>query len=252
MSAASRVIDLSSIKVACRDCSLARLCLPMGLEPSDMDRLDSIMSRPRPLKRGEHLFRCGDAFRSLYAVRSGSLKVYTPCQDGTEQVLGFHLPGELVGLDAIEHERHVCSAKGLETTTVCTMPYERLQELVGDIPSLHHHFMKLISKELARDEAMLLLLGKGNAEERLATFLLSLSRRFRDRGFSECEFNLSMSRHDIGNYLGLAVETVSRMFSRLQDEGVLTVHRKNIQLHDLGRLRGMIHLPKPGGLVDCQ
>ncbi len=246
MSAASRVIDLTNIRTACRECSLARLCLPMGLAPQDMDRLDAVMSRPRPLKRGEHLFRCGEDFRCLYAVRSGSLKVYTPCHDGTEQVLGFHLPGELVGLDAIEHERHVCSAKALETTTVCTMPYERLQELVGDIPSLHHHFMKLMSKELARDQAMLLLLGKGHAEERLATFLLSLSRRFRDRGFSESEFNLSMSRHDIGNYLGLAVETVSRMFSRLQEEGVLTVHRKNIQLHDLGRIRAMIHLPEPG------
>ena len=131
MSAASRVINLTSMKVACRDCSLSRLCLPMGLARSDMDRLDAIMSRPRPVRRGEHLFRAGDPFRSLYAVRSGSLKVYTPCQDGTEQVLGFHLPGELVGLDAIEHEQHACSAKGLETTTVCV----RLPSVPCEIPS---------------------------------------------------------------------------------------------------------------------
>ena len=131
------------------------------------------------------------------------------------------------------------------------MPYDRLQELAKDIASLQQHFIRLMSKELARDEAMLLLLGKGNAEERLATFLLSLSRRFKDRGFSESEFNLSMSRHDIGNYLGLAVETVSRMFSRLQEEGVLTVHRKNIHIHDLDRLRAMIHLPEPGMPIRC-
>ncbi len=251
MSVTTKLVDLASMKVACRECSLSRLCLPMGLDPSEMDRLDAIMSRPRPLRRGEHLFRAGDAFRSLYAVRSGSLKVYTPCEDGTEQVLGFHLPGELVGLDAIEEEQHVCSAKALETTTLCVMPYDRLYELAKDIQSLQHHFIKLMSKELARDEAMLLLLGKGNAEERLATFLLSLSQRFKDRGFSESEFNLSMSRHDIGNYLGLAVETVSRMFSRLQEEGVLSVHRKNIHIHDLGRLRAMIHLPEPGSPMRC-
>ncbi len=223
----------------------------MGLSSRDMDRLDVIMSRPRPLRRGEHVFRAGEPFRSLYAVRSGSIKVYTPCEDGTEQVLGFHLPGELVGLDAIEDERHVCSAKALETTSVCAMPFDKLQELANQITSLHRHFIRLMSKELARDEAMLLLLGKGNAEERLATFLLSLSQRFKDRGFSETEFNLSMSRHDIGNYLGLAVETVSRMFSRLQDEGVLTVHRKNIHIHDLTRLRAMIHWPEPGAPMHC-
>ena len=251
MTVPNRIVDLATIKVACRECSLSRLCLPMGLTPPEMDRLDAIMSRPRPLRRAEHLFRAGEPFRSLFAVRSGSIMVYTPCADGTEQVLGFHLPGELVGLDAIEDERHVCSAKVLETTSVCAMPYDRLQELAHDIPSLHHHFLRLMSKELARDEAMLLLLGKGNAEERLATFLLSLSTRFRDRGFSESEFNLSMSRHDIGNYLGLAVETVSRMFSRLQEEGVLTVHRKNIQIHDLSRLRAMIHWPAPGTPMRC-
>jgi len=251
MTVANKLIDFSAIKVACRECSLARLCLPMGLNGPDMDRLDTAMSRPRPLRRGEHLFRAGDPFRSVYAVRSGSIKVYTPCEDGSEQVLGFHLPGELVGMDAIEEERHVCSAKVLETTSVCAMPYDQLAELAQDIPSLQQHFIRLMSKELARDEAMLLLLAKGNAEERLATFLLSLSTRLKDRGFSDSEFNLSMSRHDIGNYLGLAVETVSRMFSRLQDEGVLTVHRKNIRIHDLGRLRDMIHLPEPGTPMRC-
>jgi CRP/FNR family transcriptional regulator len=242
MSAGNRFLDIASIKVACGECSLSRLCLPMGLEDGDIERLDGLMKRPRPLRRGEHLFRAGDHFHSIYTVRSGSVKTYTPCQDGSEQVIGFHLPGELVGLDAIENERHVCSARVLETTSVCVLPFDRVQDVARDLPSLQRHFLRLMSKELAQDEAMLMLLGKASAEERLVTFLLSLAQRFKARGFSESEFNLSMSRHDIGNYLGLAVETVSRMFSKLQDEGVLSVHRKNIRIHNPQRLRAMLRL----------
>ncbi len=247
----NRMLDFTSLKVACAECSLYRLCLPMGLEEEDMDRLDAVLKRPRPFRRGDHLFRTDEPFRSIYAVRSGSIKTYAPCEDGTEQVIGFHLPGELVGLDAIEDDRHVCSAKVLETTSVCELPYERLLELAKEMSSLQRHFLKLMSKELGRDEYMLLLLGKATAEERLATFLVNLSQRFKMRGFSETEFNLSMSRHDIGNYLGLAVETVSRMFSRLQEDGVLTVHRKNIHIHDLSRLQAMIHLTRPDRLGCC-
>lgn len=235
-----KALEITHVKVACSDCSLSRLCLPMGLDGEDLERLDALMRRPRPLRRNEHLFRSGDGFHSIYAVRSGSLKTYTPCEDGTEQVIGFHLPGELVGLDAIESEENVCSAKALETTSVCELPFDRLQELASELPSLQRHFFRLMSRELARDEAMLLLLGKRTAEERLATFLLSLSERFKARGFSECEFNLSMSRHDIGNYLGLAVETVSRMFSRFQDEGLIAVHRKNIQITNLDGLKALL------------
>ena len=235
------MLDITSIKIACSQCSLNRLCLPMGLEVEEMDRLDAILKRPRPLKRGENLFQAGERVHSLYAVRSGTIKTYTPCEDGSEQVIGFHLPGEVVGLDAIEREQHLCSAKVLETASVCELPFERLQELAGEIPSLQKHFFRLLSQELAKDETMLLLLGKATAEERLATFLVNISRRFKARGFSDREFNLSMSRHDIGNYLGLAVETVSRMFSRFQDEGVISVHRKNIVINDPERLGRMAH-----------
>jgi CRP/FNR family transcriptional regulator len=241
MSVTQPLLDFASLKVACRDCSLSRLCLPMSLDGREMARLDEVLRRPRPLRRGEHLFRNGDRFHAIYAIRAGSAKTYAACDDGSEQVVGFHLPGELVGLDALEGERHVCCARALETTSVCELPYERLQDLAQQLPSLQRHFFKLLSQELARDEAMLLLLGKATAEERLATFLLSLSARFKARGFSEVEFNLSMSRHDIGNYLGLAVETVSRMFSRLHEESILSVQRKRICIHDLARLRAMAH-----------
>jgi len=234
-----KVISFENIKIACKSCSLITLCLPMGLDPEDMDRLDRIIKRSRPLHRGDHLFRESDAFQCLYIVKTGSVKSYAPSEDGGEQVLGFHLPGELIGLDAIENATHNCSAKVLETSAICEIPFAHLEELSTSIPSLQHQMYRLLSREISQDENMLTLLGKNNAEERLAAFLLSLSARFKRRGFSPYDFYLSMSRHEIGNYLGLAVETVSRLFTRFQDEGLLEVERKHIQLLDLQRLENV-------------
>ena len=201
-----------------------------------MDRLDRIIKRSRPLHRGDHLFRESDKFQCLYIVKTGSVKTYAPSEDGGEQVLGFHLPGELIGLDAIENATHNCSAKVLETSAICEIPFNHLEELSTSMPSLQHQMYRLLSREISQDENMLTLLGKNNAEERLAAFLMSLSGRFKRRGFSPYDFYLSMSRHEIGNYLGLAVETVSRLFTRFQEEGLLEVERKHIQLIDLERL----------------
>jgi CRP/FNR family transcriptional regulator len=235
------VISLENIKVACKNCSLASLCLPMGLAPDDVERLDDIVRRNRPLHRGDHLFRAGEHFKALYIVKTGSVKTYAPVEDGGEQVLGFHLPGEIIGLDAIQYEQHGCSAKILETSAVCEVPFDRLEELSSSIPSLQRQMYRLLSKEIGHDTEMLLLLGKKSAEERLATFLVSLSERFKRRGFSPKDFYLSMSRHEIGNYLGLAVETVSRLFTRFQDEGLLNVERKHIELIDLESLRTLVN-----------
>lgn len=235
-----KVISFENIKVACKNCSLGTLCLPMGLTPEDVERLDDIVKRSRPLHRGDHLFRSGDNFRSLYVVKTGSVKTYTPSEDGGEQVLGFHLPGEVIGLDAIERESHNCSAKVLETSAICEIPFGRLEELSSSIPSLQHQMYRLLSKEIGQDTEMLMLLGKKNAEERLATFLMSLSNRLKKRGLSPTDFYLSMSRHEIGNYLGLAVETVSRLFTRFQDEGLLAVERKHVQLLNLERLEALV------------
>ncbi len=231
-----KIISFENIKVACKNCSLGTLCLPMGLTPDDVERLDNIVKRSRPLHRGDHLFRSGDHFKSLYVVKTGSVKTYTPSEDGGEQVLGFHLPGEVIGLDAIERESHNCSAKILETSAICEIPFLRLEELSSSIPSLQHQMYRLLSKEIGQDTEMLMLLGKKNAEERLATYLLSLSNRLSKRGLSATDFYLSMSRHEIGNYLGLAVETISRLFTRFQDEGLLEVERKHVQLLDVERL----------------
>ena len=236
----SKVISFETIRVACRNCTLGALCLPMGLTPDDVERLDDIVKRARPLHRGDFLFRNGQSFRSLYVVKTGSVKTYTPSEEGGEQVLGFHLPGEIIGLDAIDKEVHACSAKVLETSAICEVPFSRLEELSNRIPSLQHQMYRLLSKEISHDTELLLVLGKKSAEERLAAFLLSMSKRLRQRGLSPTDFYLSMSRHEIGNYLGLAVETVSRLFTRFQDEGLLKVDRKHVELINLEALEAIV------------
>ena len=234
------VISLDKIKVACRDCSLATLCLPMGLRAEDVDRLDAIVKRNRPLQRGDHLFRAGDHFRHLYVVKTGAVKTFTQTNEGDEQVVGFHLPGEVLGLDAIQDGQHGCGARALETTAICELPFDRLEDLSSNIPSLQHQMFRLLSKEIGHDAEMMALLGRSTAEERVASFLVSLSERFKRRGFSATDFFLSMSRQEIGSYLGLALETVSRLFTRFQDEGILKVERKHVQILDLDRLTAMV------------
>lgn len=231
-----KVVSLKDIKVACQACSLNEICLPVGMEAQDLDQLDAIIERKRPIARGEHLFRTGDDFRCLYAVRSGSLKTYATSEDGSEHVMGFHLPGELVGLDAIADGQHPLSAKALETTSLCEIPFTDLSELSQQLPSLQSQMLRVMSQEIRDDEQNMVVLGQKSAEERLAAFLISLSNRFKKRGFSPNQFNLSMSRGDIGNYLGLALETVSRLFSRFQNEGLLQVDRKHIELLDHDKL----------------
>jgi CRP/FNR family transcriptional regulator len=212
----------------------------MGLAPEDVERLDAIVKRNRPLHRGDHLFRQDDSFHNLFVVKTGSVKTYAPSEDGGEQVLGFHLPGEIIGLDAILNNRHGCSAKVLETSAVCELPFDRLEDLAANVPSLQHQLYRLMSKEISEETHMLMLLGKKNAEERLAAFLLSLSNRFKRRGFSSTDFYLSMSRHEIGSYLGLAVETVSRLFTRFQDESLVRVERKHIQIINREGLESLV------------
>lgn len=235
--ATNDIANLDQIKVACKDCNLFQLCLPVGIDERELEELDSIIKRRRPLKRGEHLFQVGSPFQAIYAVRSGSIKTYSPTEDGHEQVTGFHLPGELLGLDAINLEHHPCAAKALETTSLCEIPFNRLEELSAHLPGLQHQLLKIMSKEILHDHSLLMLLGKKSAEERLAALLLSLSTRYQKRGFSPTDFYLSMSRNDIGNYLGLAVETVSRLFSRFQEEEILDVQRKHVCITDLVQLR---------------
>lgn len=236
---ADNVVSLDQPKVACKDCSLFQLCLPVGINGDELLALDSIIQRRQPLKRGDYLYQAGAPFQALYAVRSGSLKSYATTEEGLEQVTGFHLPGELLGLEAINLQHHPCSARALESTSFCEIPFERLEELSQHLPGLHHQLLNIMSREILHDHSLLMLLGKKSAEERLAALMLSLSSRFNQRGFSATDFYLSMSRNDIASYLGLAVETVSRLFTRFQDDGLLAVQRKHITITDLTRLKQM-------------
>ena len=232
--------NLSRPAVSCKNCCLSEFCLPSGLTSTELDELINIITRSPSLSRGKHLFKIGDPIQSVYAVRSGSVKVYVPTEPGEEQVLAFILPGEFLGFDGIEAQHHTCASVALETTTVCELPYDRLEELCHALPAIDSRIHKLIGKEITVDHEMLILLGKRTAEERLATFLLSLSARFKKRGFSERDFNLSMSRHEIGSYLGLAVETVSRLFARFQDEGLVSVNRRYVEILAMDELKKLV------------
>ncbi len=234
-----QVFDISKFKVSCGDCTLAELCLPLGLNLDDLAELDNIIKQARPLQRGDYLFNTGDPFQRLYAIRSGAIKVYKVSEDGNEQILGFYLPGELLGFDAIEEQRHVCTAVALETSSYCSIPFSRLEDLCRQLPGLQHQMYRLMSREISTENKSLLLLGKKNAEDKIATFLISLSTRLNLLGYSATEFRLPMSRQEIGNYLGLTVETVSRIFSRLQKEKLISIDRKLIKIINTKSLHGL-------------
>ncbi len=219
-------------KVACGACTLAQLCLPVGIDEAGLTLLDHAIRRHRPIRRRSLLFQAGQPFRSLYAVRSGSVKTFLPAADGGERITGFRLPGELLGLDAIHSGRHPCAARALESTSVCELPFERFESLCGDVPTLLRRMLRIMSQEILQEEGLLAQISNRSGEQRLVAFLLNLSARFRRRGFSAREFNLSMSRADIGNYLGLAKETVSRLFARLQAEGLIQVAGRQVRLLD--------------------
>lgn len=224
-------------QISCNNCRLAGICLPIALEASDIDKLDSIIQRGRPLRKGDHVYREHEPFSAVYAVRSGTLKAYSVTDDGQEQVTGFYFPGEILGMDGISKNRHASSAKALETSAICEIPFERLGELSTRLPSLQRHFFQLMSQEIAYDQQLITLLGKNSAEQRIAALLVSISARNSQRKLSATSFRLPMSRTDIGNYLGLTVETVSRVFSRFQKIGMLAVDNKEISILDINALR---------------
>lgn len=219
---------------------MRHVCLPCGLAPEGLERLRGVHPRPSPVEHGDHLFRPGDPVRAIYAVKSGSVKAYKPMADGNEQIVGFHFPGELIGLDGLATNRHTCAAAALETSAICEFPVAELHGMCHSYPPVRKQLNRLLGGHLTHLRNVLLLVGRKSAEGRLAGFLLDLSGRLRARGYSPYQFYLSMSRLDIANYLGLAVETVSRVFSRFQDEGLLSVQLRHVTIHDLERLRGLV------------
>jgi len=217
-------------QINCKDCSLSSLCLPLSLDFADMALLDGIVKRGKPLKKGDFLFHQGDTFHSVYAVRSGSLKTFSINDDGSEQLTGFYLPSEVLGLSGMHSERHPVSAQALETTSLCELPFSHLDDLTAKLPALRHQLMRVMSREIQGDQQMMWLLSKKTADARIASFLLNLATRFRARGYSGSQFRLAMSRREIGNYLGLAVETVSRVFTRFQQNAVINADGKEVHI----------------------
>jgi CRP/FNR family transcriptional regulator len=244
------IVDVRYPKAACSACDLRDLwCLPIGLKGPEFLQMDSIINRRKRVKRGEHLYRSGDAFRSLYALRTGFFKTVLSSENGQEHVTGFHMTGELLGLDAICNDIHSCNAIALEDSEICEIPYAALGSLCREIPALQHQFHKIMSREIARDHYLIALLSSMHADARIAAFLINLSQRFEARGYSPLQFQLRMTRGEIGSYLGLKLETVSRTLSKLQDEGMISVQNKHLILNDLPRMKQIVDRSHSGGAI---
>jgi CRP/FNR family transcriptional regulator, anaerobic regulatory protein len=229
--------QVPQVKTQCSTCHLRELCLPCGMGEIDLTRLDGLSFTRRRVAAGDTLYREGDRFQYIYAVRSGTLKSSITLSDGREQVSGFAIAGELVGLDGVAQSRHASSTMALEDTEVCAISYTALSELAVSTSGMQHIVSRLMSREIVREHTLMMLLGSMSAEERLAAFLLNLSRRYAARGYSEREFHLRMSRAEIGSYLGMKLETVSRAFSAFQQQGLLEVDKRHIRILDIEQLR---------------
>jgi CRP/FNR family transcriptional regulator, anaerobic regulatory protein len=221
----------------CSACHLRDLCLPYGMTGLDLDRLDGMKFARRKVKAAQMLYREGDRFQYIYAVRSGTLKSSLMLSDGREQVSGFHIAGELVGLDGVAQGQHASATMALEDSEVCAISYAALSDVAVGTSGMQHIISRLMSREILREHSLMMLLGSMNAEERLAAFLLNLSQRYAARGYSEREFHLRMSRAEIGSYLGMKLETVSRTFSAFQQQRLLEVDKRHIRITDLEGLK---------------
>ncbi len=230
--------------ISCSNCRLAELCLPYGLQLGEIEQLTDIIKNKRPLHLDELLYAQGDPCHSLFAVKSGSFRSFITNSEGLEQTVGFYLPGELIGLDSLQSSLATCSTVALETASVCELPLSRLNELCAKIPSLQSQMMRIFGKEIASDHDKIILLGHRSAKERLATFLLMLSRRYGALGFSNTEFNLSMRRQDIANFLGITIETVSRQLNELSKQGVISINRRGVQINQLDLLQAIVEPTK--------
>jgi CRP/FNR family transcriptional regulator len=230
-------LSIAKWKTACASCNLRELCLPVGLTRSQVDELDGIVYARRKIGRGGALYGAGDVFEALYAIRVGFFKTSAVSEDGAGQITGFQMAGEILGIDGIGAGRHHCSAVALEDSEVCVIPFTRLEDLTRQMPPLQTNFHRIMSREIVNDHSVMMMLGSMHAEEKLAAFLLNLSERFAARGYSPSEFVLRMKREEIGSYLGLKLETVSRSFSKFQEQGLVTSQRRHIRIVDVAGLK---------------
>ena len=218
--------------------------MPLGLNVEELTRIDELVAARRPVKRGTALFHSGEKFSSLYAIRTGFFKTCVTTEDGRDQVTGFQMAGEVIGLDGIVNDQHTCNAIALEDAEVCVMPFDRIEEISREVNALQHHVHKIMSREIVREHGVMLLLGSMRAEERLAAFLLNLVQRLEARGFSKSELVLRMTREEIGSCLGMKLETVSRTFSKFAEEGLIEVRQRNICILDADALKRIVNPPQ--------
>jgi CRP/FNR family transcriptional regulator len=238
-------MDLERLRRGCAQCSLHVLCLPAGIGGSDLQQLDDIVRNRRPLDQGESLFHAGQALGSLYVAREGAFKTVATSEDGEAQVIGFHLPGELMGLDALGRGQHACDATALTRAKVCEIPMDQLEHVCAQLPALQHQLLRIIGQGINRDQTHMEMLGRRQASERMALFLHGLAERYRLLGRPGDQFVLPMSREDIASYLGMVIETVSRTLTKMQDEGIIAVRGRQLQILDKVRLEAMVHGPGP-------
>ncbi|MBE0494318.1 MAG: fumarate/nitrate reduction transcriptional regulator Fnr [Thiomicrospira sp.] len=229
----------NAFNIGCPNCGLQKICFPTGLMRADITRLDSIVERKTPLQKGDHLYRFGEIFDSVFAIKAGVVKVYTLTNQGDEQILGFYLPGDVIGLDALSTKQYQCNAVALDTTSVCAIPFDQLETLSMQIPALNHQLFCLMSKGVNDGRVHSEILSKRNADQRVAHFIWSLSQRFMNRGYLHTEFRFNVLQRDVAMYLGLTPETVSRILARLAKDKVVYWKRKEIQISDLDKLRDM-------------
>jgi CRP/FNR family transcriptional regulator len=232
MPTSSEVFDLEKLRGSCSKCDLRQLCLPAGIGGDDLEELDRLVRSRQPFGTGQHIYNIGDPFRNLYVVKEGAAKTWVTGEQGSLQILGFHLPGEILGLDALMEGQHLCTAEALEHSLLCKVPYDRLEDICARVPALRNQFMRLISRETFIDHQHLVMMGSRQAMARLAIFLHSFRQRQLRLGLSGERIVLPMSRTDLANYLGLVTETVSRMFTRMQDNGVIRVRRRAVEVLD--------------------
>lgn len=234
-------VSVKAIKVACSNCNLRELCMPLGLSESELNRIDDLVAVRRKVKRGTPLFRNGEKFVNLFAIRTGFFKTSVASEDGRDQVTGFQMAGEVMGLDGIVNDFHTCDAIALEDAEVCVMPFDRIEDLSREVNALQRHVHKIMSREIVRENSVMLLLGSMRAEERLAAFLLNLVQRLHARGFSQNELVLRMTREEIGSYLGLKLETVSRTFSKFADDGIIEVKQRYVRIVNSEALQDIVN-----------
>ena len=240
VSLVSRPAPQARHAASCGSCCLRGVCLPCGMSEAELNRFDELISTKRKVTRGSTLYRAGERFEAVYAVRSGGFKTVGNSRHGDEKITGFHLPGEMLGLDAINSAQHSYDAVALEDSEVCVFPFAQLEAAAMKSPALQHQLFRTLSSDISRDSGLMLLLGAMNAEQRLAAFILSLSRRYQRLGFAPNRFVLRMTREEIGNYLGLTIETVSRLFSRFQREGLLGLQQRDVEIRNPDALRNLV------------